>query len=197
MPKCCSAEKEDKASKKLTIKGGLTGGKSRTTQLAKKRKKPTVEQYKSESLVTHAFINHSTMDNSKMSIKVRRKKPGDISDPESMNDILTNSESSITSVPEDIPVAKVVRPRSKQPPDEKKGKKLKKKRGRISQVNTASAEILDDSSGRSSVVSQLTYVEGMDYATGLGLGYRISTTVTDKTSKHSKRDKHEKSTLVI
>ncbi|XP_075240139.1 uncharacterized protein LOC142335487 isoform X2 [Convolutriloba macropyga] len=136
-----------------------------------------------------------------------RETPGDVSDPESMNEILTNSGETHVSMTEDIVIAAketIGRERrvskSQDTPEQttkkqkQKGKKKKRFKGDSNRIKTASAsaDVLDRSSG-SSVVSQLTYVEGMDTATGLGLGYRISTTVTEKTT--SKGDRTSK--LVI
>ena len=130
-------------------------------------------------------------DDSKMSYSMCKPTAslGVEASPASMNDILTNCSNSFISrsSEEVLPLAKSRK---------KKGRKKKKVQQSLThKLSMTSADILDDVSAKSSLVSQLTYIEGLDNATGLGLGYRISKTYTETGSKS--RKKTSNATIVI
>ena len=200
---CCGSRK-----KQTSEQGGISTEKhveqaSEMVRKSPRSKSPKAtsrrkhKKYKEDSLqiVRHSFGSLKPSKGSSQQVP-----PGDDgSDLESMNDILSQSVGS--SSVESPPNVKVIATASKNRSKEQK-KRLGKNKFEVGKTRgkTASIKVLDDDdeagSQSSSILSQLTYVEGRSSVMGTGLGYRISATI-NSTAEMSKRAEPKTSSSVM
>ena len=120
---------------------------------------------------------------------------GDDDDAQSMNDILSQSASSSFDCDGNAAISAVAN-KNKKRDSKKKGKNkfsIGKRRGKATDAGVLEEKLSSDSS----ILSQLTYVEGRSSIMGTGLGYRVSATINETADMSKKAEPKTSSSVLI